>query len=229
MIQHTPTTDLFKQQLRTSFLQESENSSTIEIAKNANVYNCGDNSKNIYFIEHGQIKLLMLSPEGKECLLAIYTDGDIFGEMCLSGFDVRMETAKAMKNSRLKRIECSRFLSLLSADFLLEGFVSYLTMRIADQQEVITNLVTVDSEQRLGKTLLKLARKIGRKAPHSILINHKISQEELSEMVGTTRPRINKFMRKFLKLNLIEMTAERFIIVKEKNLTTYLNYNRSGR
>ena len=31
----------------------------------------------VYFIESGQIKLLMLSPEGKECLLAIYTSGDI--------------------------------------------------------------------------------------------------------------------------------------------------------
>jgi CRP-like cAMP-binding protein len=39
----------------------------------------------VYFIESGQIKLLLLSPEGKECLLAIHSDGDIFGELCLAG------------------------------------------------------------------------------------------------------------------------------------------------
>jgi hypothetical protein len=43
----------------------------------------------------------------------------------------------------------------LSRDSLLEGLVRYLAVRIADQQQVIANLVTVDSEQRLGKMLLQ--------------------------------------------------------------------------
>ena len=51
-----------------------------------------------------------------------------------------------------------------------EGFVRYLAVRIADQQQVIANLVTVDSEQRLGKILLQLARSMGKKDPHSIRI-----------------------------------------------------------
>ena len=37
----------------------------------------------VYYIESGQIKLFMLSPEGKECLLAIHSAGDIFGELTL--------------------------------------------------------------------------------------------------------------------------------------------------
>ena len=66
----------------------------------------------------------------------------------------------------------------------------YLAVRIADQQQVIANLVTVDSEQRLGKTLLQLARSMGKKDPRSFRIALKITHDELSEMVGTTRPRI---------------------------------------
>jgi hypothetical protein len=38
-------------------------------------------------------------------------------------------------------------------------------VRVADQQQVIANLVTGDSEQRLGKTLLQIARKLGKKRP----------------------------------------------------------------
>jgi hypothetical protein len=57
------------------------------------------------------------------------------------------------------------------------------------KQQVIANLVTVDSEQRLGKTLLQLARTLGKKDQRSIRIELKISHEELSEMVGTTGPR----------------------------------------
>ena len=73
----------------------------------------------------------------------------------------------------------------------------YLAVRIADQQQVIANLVTVDSEQRLGQTLLQLARTMGKKDPLGIRIELKISHEEFSEMVGTTRPRITFFMQRF--------------------------------
>ncbi len=124
--------------------------------------------------ERFKVKLLMLSPEGKECLLAIQTAGDIFGELCLSGLGARLETATAMEETTLKQIPCSSFFARLRRDLLFEGFVQYLAIRIADQQQVIANLVTADSEQRLGKTLLQLARKLGKQDPRSIRIEHKI-------------------------------------------------------
>ena len=162
MIQQTPQADQFKQQLRDSLQCETLNARAIHIAKHANVYTCGDQNEMVYFIESGEIKLLMLS-EGKECLLAIHTAGDIFGELCLSGLRARVETATATEETILKQIPCSQFLARLCRDSLFEGFVRYLAVRVADQQQVIANLVTVDSEQRLGKTLLQLARTIGKK------------------------------------------------------------------
>lgn len=222
MIQHAPKADLFKQQLRISLEHGTKNSRSIKFAKHANVYTCGDKSENVYFIESGQVKLLMLSPAGKECLIAIYAEGDVFGEMCLSELGLRLETANAMEETWIKQIPCSKFFSRLTDDSLLEGFVRYLTVRISDQQDVISNLVTVDSEHRLGKTLLHLARKLGKKDPRSIRIDHRITHEELAEMVGTTRPRITGFMRKFQELHLIEITPQHFIIVKEKRLSNYL-------
>jgi CRP/FNR family transcriptional regulator, cyclic AMP receptor protein len=222
MIQQTPQADLFKQRLRDSLQRETLNTRAVKIARHNNVYNCGDQDEMIYFIESGQIKLLMLSSEGKECLLAIHAAGDIFGELCLSRLGPRLETATAMKVTTLKQIPSSQFFARLSRDSLFEGFVQYLAVRIADQQQVIANLVTVDSEQRLGKTLLQLARTMGKTDPNSIRIELRISHEELSEMVGTTRPRISMFMQRFRNLGLIEMSTEHFLIIKEDKLTAYL-------
>jgi CRP/FNR family transcriptional regulator, cyclic AMP receptor protein len=222
MIQQTPQADEFKRQLRDSLLRETMNSRAVKIARHTNVYTCGDQDETVYFIESGQIKLLMLSSEGKECLLAIHSEGDIFGELCLSGSGARLETATAMKPTSLKQIPSSQFFARLARDSLFEGFVRYLAVRVADQQQVIANLVTVDSEQRLGKTLLQLARTLGKKDPRSIRIELKISHEELSEMVGTTRPRISVFMERFRNLGLIETNRDHFLIIKEKKLTDYL-------
>ena len=222
MIQQTPEAERFKKQMRDSLQHETLNSRTVTIPRHRNVYTCGDQDEMVYFIESGQIKLLLLSPEGKECLLAIHSGGDIFGELCLSGLGARHETATAMKETKLKQIPCAQFFDRLNRDALSEGFVRYLAVRIADQQQVIANLVTVDSEQRLGKTLLQLARTLGKRDPRSIRIELKISHEELSEMVGTTRPRISFFMQRFRNLGLIETNSDHFLIIKEHKLTDYL-------
>jgi CRP/FNR family cyclic AMP-dependent transcriptional regulator len=222
MIQQTPQIDEFKRQLRDSLQRETLNTRAIKVARHTNVYNNGDQDEMVYFIESGQIKLLMLSSEGKECLLAIHSSGDIFGELCLSGSGARQETATAMKATTLKLIPCAQFFARLTRDSLFEGFVRYLAMRIADQQQVIANLVTVDSEQRLGQTLLQLARTMGKKDPRSIRIELKITHEELSEMVGTTRPRISFFMQRFRNLGLLETNTDHFLVIKENKLTDYL-------
>jgi CRP-like cAMP-binding protein len=222
MIQQTPQAERFKEQMRDSLQHETMNSRAVTIPRHTNIYNCGDQDEMVYFIESGQIKLLLLSSEGKECLLAIHGSGDIFGELCLSGLGSRRETATAMIETKLKKIPCAQFFARLSRDSLTEGFARYLAVRIADQQQVIASLVTVDSEQRLGKTLLQLARTMGKKDPRSIRIELKISHEELSEMVGTTRPRISFFMQRFRNLGLIETNSDHFLIIKETKLTDYL-------
>ena len=214
--------DQFKEEMQGSLLNETKHSTAIKIDKHKHVYTIGDERETVYFIEQGQIKLVMVSSEGKECMLAIHGAGDVFGELCLSGFGGRLETATAMEVTYLKEIPCNKFLDRLAEDSLLEGFIKYLAVRIADQQQVIANLVTVDSEQRLGKTLLQIAKKLGKKDPRSIRIEVKISHEELAAMVGTTRPRISVFMQRFRNLGLIEYNTEHHLIIKEHKLTAYL-------
>ena len=83
MIQDYPETDLFKKQMRESLHRGIKNSRAIKIAKHANVYNSGEQDEMVYVVESGQVKLLVLSSEGKECMLAIHASGDVFGELCL--------------------------------------------------------------------------------------------------------------------------------------------------
>ena len=222
MIQDYPETDLFKTKMRESLQREVKNSRALKVAKHTNVYDIGEQDEMVYFVESGQVKLLMRSSEGKDCLLAIVASGDVFGELCLSGIAGRLETATAMEDTLLQKVPSARFLELLAADSLLEGFVKYLAVRVAEQHMVIANLVTVDSEQRLGKTLLQLAKQLGKKGRRSTSIEIRISHEELSNMIGTTRPRVSVFMQRFRNLGLIELSEEHYLIVKEERLTAYL-------
>src|SRR5258707_13536748 len=102
-IQQTPQSDEFKQQLRNSLQRETFNSHAIKVARHDNVYTSGDQDEMVYFIESGQIKLLMLSADGKECLLAIHSGGGIFAGLLLYCFRRRLRTPTAPEPRALKQ------------------------------------------------------------------------------------------------------------------------------
>lgn len=222
MIQQTPKGYSFKEQLCASLVKETLNLPSYMVSKSNNIYSCGDLGESVYFIEKGQVKLVMFSASGQECMLAARTTGDIFGELCLSELGVRGETVTAMEDTVLKEISSDQFLLCLEKNKLLEGFVRHMAMRVDEQQQIIANLIIAENEQKLGQVLLELARTIGQKDPRSIIIKLYISHEELSNMIGTTVNRVNLFIQRFCNLGLIEISEERFFIIKEKKLVSYL-------
>lgn len=223
MIRDTLSTNDFKEQLDQSLRRDPVSFPVIRIRKHQHVYISGDPSVNVYFIQSGQVKLRVVSQEGKECLAAIHTTGDTFGELCLKVPGPRRETATAMVETRVKQIPCGKLLPHLERHSLLKGFVMYLAGRVGEQQQVIANLITIDSQHRLGETLLLLADKLGQPGPEGTLIKPKITHEELSEMVGTTRPRITTFLRQFRARGLVLVTRERLLIVKQERLSDFLH------
>jgi CRP/FNR family transcriptional regulator, cyclic AMP receptor protein len=213
---------LLMEHLRDSFRHGELNALTIRLPKHTNVYTSGDDAEMIYFIEDGHIKLVVPTLEGKECLLTICTMGDLFGESCLASLGARLETATAMEDTTIKGIHYRKFLTYLSGHSLYEEIIQYLANRLLERERVIADLVTADSEHRLGNVLLHLGSKLGKKGPFNVRIEHRISHEELSQIVGTTRPRISQFIHKFRNLGLIEISAERFLVIKEQQLADYL-------
>ena len=181
MIQQTPQADEFKQQLRDSLQREILNSRAIKVVRHANVYSCGDRDEMVYFIESGQIKLLMLSSEGRECILAIHSAGDIFGELCLAGLGARLETATAMKPTMLKQIPCYQFFTRLSRESPCEGFVQYLAVRIADQQQVIALRFLDEMSHEEAAVILEKTVEATRALQYRALttLRHLLRKEEL--------------------------------------------------
>ncbi len=222
MTEQTAPPDEYRGSIRELLRRESFNYRVIKLAKHRHVYMCGDHDSTVYLIESGQVKLLAPSPDGKECMIAIYAPGDFFGERCLSGQMMRSETAITMKDTALRQIPRSHFLNILQREPALGALIQYLVDRIAEKEEIITSLLTVKSEQRLGMTLLRLAKRLGKHDPRSIRIDQRISQEELAEMVGTTRSRVGFFLKKFREYGLIEMSERRHIIIKASKLGEYL-------
>jgi CRP/FNR family transcriptional regulator, cyclic AMP receptor protein len=157
----------------------------------------------VFYIQKGQVKLTVISEQGKEAIVAVLGPDEFCGEGCLTGQPRRMATATAMTECKIMRLEKAAIIRVLHKEpAFSEMFVSHLLARTIRVEADLVDQLFNSSEKRLARALLLLANfgKEGRPEP----ILAKISQETLAEMIGTTRARVSFFMNKFRKLGLID-------------------------
>jgi CRP/FNR family cyclic AMP-dependent transcriptional regulator len=163
----------------------------------------GDRADAVFYVERGQIKLTVVSEQGRSAIVAVLGRGDFFGEGCLADQPVRMATASAVTEASVVRVERRAMIGLLHARSpFSERFMAHLLARNVRIEEDLVDQLFNSTEKRLARVLLLLAR-FGKEGATEPMVP-KISQEVLAEMVGTTRPRINEFMNKFRKLGFIQ-------------------------
>lgn len=186
------------------------------------IYATGDEDDSMYLIESGQVKLSMSSAAGTDCVVAIYTAGEIFGETCFTNVGKRFETASAMSPTVVRRVPRREFLVGVHATRAIDSLLKHLANRLAERQNAVFDLITMDAERRLAKALLSLAEKLGTSDGPYLQLEQRVSHEELSQIVGTTRPRITAFMQRFRKLGIIEDSGHRAIRVHREKAKEFL-------
>lgn len=175
--------------------------------KNQVVYDQGDLCDAVYFIMDGQVKVSVMSQQGKEATIALQGEGEFFGEGCLSGHKKRLATVAAHVESRIMRFPVKTIRNLLAEEQAFsEFFMKYLLTRSARVEADLVDQLFNNSEKRLARLLLLMANYNREDHQHRIIA--KISQETLAEMIGTTRSRVNGFMNKFRDLGFIEYNGD---------------------
>ena len=163
----------------------------------------GDPCRHVLYIQKGDVKLSVLSEAGREAVVAILGAGEFFGEGCLAGQPVRMATATAATESRILLVDKQRMVRLLhDKRALSDRFITHMLARNIRIEEDLVDQLFNSSEKRLARTLLLLARYGKHDTP--VRAVPPISQGTLAKMVGTTRSRVNFFMKKFERLGFID-------------------------
>ncbi len=171
------------------------------------VFAQGDVADKVFYIQKGRVKLIVVSKEGKEAVVAILGAGQFFGEGCLNGQSLRIATTKAMEASEIIAITKKSMVAALQREpKFSQLFMAYLLTRNNRIEEDLIDQLFNSSERRLARLLLLLANFGKEESPQPI--DAKISQETLAEMIGTTRSRVSFFMNKFRKLGFISYNGK---------------------
>jgi CRP/FNR family cyclic AMP-dependent transcriptional regulator len=167
------------------------------------VFSQGDPADAVFYVERGEVKVTVVSEQGKEAVVAILGTNQFFGEGCLAGQAQRIATVATMTDSVIARLEKAAIVRVIQQEPAFSGmFIAHLLARAIRVEADLVDQLFNSSEKRLARLLLLLANFGKDEKPEPILA--KISQETLAEMIGTTRPRVSFFMNKFRKLGLID-------------------------
>jgi CRP/FNR family cyclic AMP-dependent transcriptional regulator len=163
----------------------------------------GDLCDHVLYVQKGDVKLSVMSKSGREAVVAMLGAGEFFGEGCLAGQPVRMGSATATSDSRILVVDKREMVRLLhDKREMSDRFIAHMLARNIRIEEDLIDQLFNSSEKRLARTLLLLARYGKHDQP--VRPVPPVSQETLAKMVGTTRSRVNFFMKKFQRLGFID-------------------------
>jgi CRP/FNR family transcriptional regulator, cyclic AMP receptor protein len=160
------------------------------------VFSQRDPANAVFYIQKGNVKVAVVSQQGKAAVVAILGTNEFFGEGCLDGRAQRTTTVTAMTDSVIVRLEKAAIVRMINQEpAFCRGFIGHLLHRAGRLEADLADQLVNTSEKRLARLLLLLASpgNNGRSKPTIA----KINQGTLAEMIGTTRSRVSYFMNKF--------------------------------
>jgi CRP/FNR family transcriptional regulator, nitrogen oxide reductase regulator len=180
----------------------------------------GDPADHAYVLVQGRVKMLQLTPSGQQITLRMMTPGQTFGGIAMlnpkAGYPataqaVENSTAMAWDTTGLRRLAEQEPQLSLNIMQLMHGYISELQTR---QQALITSKV----EQRIARTLLKLAAQSGKQVDEGVLIDMPLTRQDVAEMSGTTLFTVSRTLNEWEREKLLKIGREQVIICEPHGL-----------
>lgn len=169
--------------------------------------------EHLYVVEDGRIAIASKSDDGRESVFALMERGELFGEMGLLDGLGRSAEARALEASQVMEIPYAPVRTVFEErPELLWGVVALLAGRLRSMDSALADSVFLDVTGRTAKRLLEMAGE----DDEFVL---PVTQEELAGMVGASRERVNKAIASFVRLDWIDQSERRYVILDREQLT----------
>jgi CRP/FNR family cyclic AMP-dependent transcriptional regulator len=173
-------------------------------AKDDVVFHADEGGDVFCLIKEGQVKITMISPEGKEIILAMIGPGEFFGEMSLLDDEPRSATVIAMEPLELVTIWRADFLTILADNFsITKKLLATLSRRLRTASNRIESLATMDVYGRLARFFLDLAREHGKPLDNGYVSVTRPTHQAIANMIGTSRETVSRLIHDLMKQNLL--------------------------
>lgn len=174
----------------------------------------------LFLIESGQVKVSLLSEDGREVILSLLGPGAVFGELSLLDGKPRSANVVATKDTSLVVLRRADFLQLLyRVPQIAISLLAELASRLRKTDRTIEGLALLDVTSRISETLLQLAGEHGVETPEGIVLHNRPTHQQLANMSGTTRETVSRVLKRLEVQGYISCKGRAITILREEHWT----------
>ena len=186
--------------------------------KNEVIYNVGDRSQTLFFLQSGFAKVGAIAPSGQEVIYDVRRKGDVVGELCASELE-RPDRAVALEPTEAISVPFQEIKDILrTRPDLMTAMFDVFCRALKEAYAQINTLAADNTVQRLARILVTLANKIGRKSESLIEIPTYLTQEEIAQMVIARRERISTALNFLRRQGMVQYTARGHLMIDLRKL-----------
>jgi CRP-like cAMP-binding protein len=175
--------------------------------------------KKLCLILSGSVKICIFSPDGKEHTLGNLSEKEFFGELSVLDGENRSTSAVAIDDVKLIIIDRNIFLEILKKNpYIVYHIILALCKRIRWTDKHLNTLAFLSSHGKVAKLLLDMAKEKGKKIGNNIFITHKLTRQEMANIVGTSRETLTRIIIEYQNEKIIETKKNQIIILNEEKL-----------
>ena len=183
----------------------------------------GDPGGTFYIILDGSVAVTRIASDGRETILSILKVSDFFGEMSLFDSSLRSASIKTLTDVTVGIIEEAQFLEMLDNSPKIGRYlVTALSQRLRAANQLIAATTSQDIRARLASLLLNLTQSFGEKVENGTKITLRLTNQEMANMIGTTRETVNRTLNRFWDERLIDMRTSHVVVVEPDKLRTLI-------
>lgn len=181
-----------------------------------------DPADRIHIIKKGRVRVFRITPDGKQLTLDIFEPGTILGDMQLLGQDRLPEAyAEAIEDAIICTITPDELRGLIERYPIIGlNIIGHLTRRLDAAERELEAMAYQRVDQRLARKLLDLGQRFGIRTDRGTLIGARLTQQELAEMIGTTRETLAHTLGDFRRHGLIDTQRHQVVIRDAERLTS---------
>lgn len=192
--------------------------------KNEVIFFESNNDRNLYILVYGRVKLTMLSPEGKEKVLTILQEGDIFGEMSLFDEDPHPLNAEVVDDSRLVILPFDDLEDIIMKNPKVAiKIIEALAKKTRLLTSQVRELVFQDAEGRLASLLTRFIEDFGIEVKSGKMIDIILTHQEIANLLGSSRVTVTKLMNQFIDEEIIKIYKRKIVVIDENKLNLIKN------
>ncbi len=183
------------------------------------VYREGEYGDALYVLVSGVMKLFRPYSGSKEATLRLLRSWDIFGHLAFAGEARQRAYAEAVTECRVTKIP-KVFVERAVRQEPQVAFkiMTLLELRLVQYEELVKCLLPRETEVRLANLLPLLAQKFGERQDGAVIIDLRLTHQDLAAMVASTRESVTKVLNEMRNRDLIEIEAGRITLKDSRAL-----------